>query len=87
MSRPIATVRAVKLRRYLASQKKAGKHYAAGKARKAEIAKISPPGTEIPGPDGKMYVVVDNFAQRVAVKNCVIERFDLKPVDDKKAPR
>ena len=53
MSRPLSVVRAAKLRRYLASQKKAGKHYANGRARAAEIIKITPPGTEIEGPDGK----------------------------------
>ena len=87
MSRPLSAVRAAKLRRYLASQRKAGKHYAEGKARKAEIAKISTPGTEITAPDGQVYVVVDNFAQRVAFKTCAIEQFDLKLKKAEKAPR
>ena len=87
MSRPLSVVRAAKLRRYLTSQKKAGKHYADGKARKAEIARISPHGTEIEGPDGKKYVVVDNFAQKVAFKTCAIERFDVKEAKPEKAPR
>lgn len=87
MSRPLSEVRAAKLRRYLASQKKAGKHYAAGRARAAEIIKITPPGTEIPGPDGKTYVVVDNFAKRTAFKTCAIDQFELKEVRPEKAPR
>lgn len=87
MSRPLPAVRAAKLRRYLASQKKAGKHYAAGKARAAEIIKISPPGTEIEGPDGKVYVVQDNFAARTAFKTCAIDRYELKEKKPEKAPR
>ena len=87
MSRPISAVRAAKLRRYLASQKKAGKHYAAGKARAAEIVKISPPGTEIQGPDGKTYVIQDNFAQRTAFKTCAIDRFEVKEKKPDKALR
>ena len=87
MSRPLSAVRAAKLRRYLASQKKAGKHYANGRARAAEIIKITPPGTEIEGPDGKRYTVVDNFAKRTAFKTCAIDQYEVKPVQPEKASR
>ncbi|MBE7157757.1 MAG: hypothetical protein INR62_04875, partial [Rhodospirillales bacterium] len=43
-----------------------------------------PPGVEIEGPDGKRYVVVDNFAKRTAFKTCAIDQFELKEFGPKR---
>ena len=87
MSRPLSAVRSAKLRRLLTAKEKAGKLYAKVHARTAELIKITPPGAEIAGPDGKVYTVVDNFAGRVAFKTAAIDHFEVKAVDPKKAPR
>ena len=84
MSRPLPEVREAKLRRLLVAKAKAGTYYAKVHARMAELVKITPPGVEIATPDGRGFVVVDNFAKRTAFKTCAIDRYELKQVKEDK---